>query len=434
MEQYDGAISNLSLWRDPSPLIDRALEDDEDFLLGHAFRTYMNLLPSDRDLLGSARQSLARVREIVEKNDGLTGREALHVDALEEWALGNMKVAGQILDQLLDEYPTDMLAIWMGHQLDFYLGDSHNLCSRIDRIMPNWDKSHRLYGFLLGMHSFGLEESGNYKAAEDVGRESVTLNPQDVWGIHAVAHSLEMQGEFDSGATYMGEHFEHWSKGNFFYPHNALHAALFRLEQNDVDGVLALYDSYIQADITRTADDPVILTLVDASSALWRLYLEGEDVGDRWHTLAAIWERKAYQAFYTFNDMHAMMAFVASGNGAAATRLIETLEHYLADDTDRTTTNFAITRDVGLPICRAIRAFGRCDYTEVVDELFPIRERVHHFGGSHAQRDIVARTLLEASLRAGNRELARKLLRERLRERPKSSYNLRKQKELDAAH
>ena len=34
-------------------------------------------------------------------------------------------------------------------------------------------------------------------------------------------------------------------------------------------------------------------------------------------------------------------------------------------------------------------------------ELLPIRTRVHEFGGSHAQRDAVERTLLEAAIRAG---------------------------------
>jgi len=44
--------------------------------------------------------------------------------------------------------------------------------------------------------------------------------------------------------------------------------------------------------------------------------------------------------------------------------------------------------------------------------------RSHRFGGSHAQRDILHRTLIEAALRAGRRPLAEALLAERLEIKP----------------
>ena len=60
-----------------------------------------------------------------------------------------------------------------------------------------------------------------------------------------------------------------------------------------------------------------------------------------------------------------------------------------------------MAREVGLPIVRAIEAFGREQYAEATELLMPVRYRAHLFGGSHAQRDVVHRTLLEAALRAG---------------------------------
>jgi hypothetical protein len=47
---------------------------------------------------------------------------------------------------------------------------------------------------------------------------------------------------------------------------------------------------------------------------------------------------------------------------------------------------------------------------------------VHTFGGSHAQRDAVERTLLEAALRAGRLELAAALVSERLSVRDGNTY------------
>ena len=87
--------------------------------------------------------------------------------------------------------------------------------------------------------------------------------------------------------------------------------------------------------------------MVDASSALWRLFLDRVELGDRWQVLAESWQEKAFQSFYTFNDMHAMMAFVGSGDGRAGEQLIEGLKTYLSRRRD-TETNYAITRDIGV--------------------------------------------------------------------------------------
>ena len=77
---------------------------------------------------------------------------------------------------------------------------------------------------------------------------------------------------------------------------------------------------------------------------------------------------------------------------------------------------------VGLPAGRAVVAFVEGRYDDVVAELWPIRRVLQHFGGSHAQRDALQRTLLESALRAGRYELARALTAERLGVRETSVY------------
>jgi hypothetical protein len=52
----------------------------------------------------------------------------------------------------------------------------------------------------------------------------------------------------------------------------------------------------------------------------------------------------------------------------------------------------------------------------------PIRRDLARFGGSHAQRDALQRTLLESALRAGRFGLARSLTSERLGVREASVY------------
>ncbi|TMR05503.1 tetratricopeptide repeat protein, partial [Nonomuraea turkmeniaca] len=109
-----------------------------------------------------------------------------------------------------------------------------------------------------------------------------------------------------------------------------------------------------------------------------------------------------------------------------AEKLIASREAYVLEPR-RGVTNRDMTLRVGLPVCRAIVAFGRGDYASVVDLLYPIRHRVNEFGGSHAQRDAVQKTLLEAALRAGARDVARVLVSERINVRPCSPYNWLKQ-------
>jgi len=81
-----------------------------------------------------------------------------------------------------------------------------------------------------------------------------------------------------------------------------------------------------------------------------------------------------------------------------------------------------MTAKVGLPVCRSLVNFGRGEYDSVIAGLLPIRTRLHSFGGSHAQRDAVERTLLEAAIRAGRLELASALVSERLSVREGNSY------------
>jgi hypothetical protein len=86
-------------------------------------------------------------------------------------------------------------------------------------------------------------------------------------------------------------------------------------------------------------------------------------------------------------------------------------------------TNAMMTRDVGLPLARALVAFSRAQYDDCLQLLLPIRTIVHRFGGSHAQRDLVHLTLVEAALRAQRSSLARALTAERLDRKPESPFN-----------
>jgi len=76
-----------------------------------------------------------------------------------------------------------------------------------------------------------------------------------------------------------------------------------------------------------------------------------------------------------------------------------------------------------LPLIEGFIAFWRKDYQTAIEQLFGARYIANSFGGSHAQRDIIDLTLIEASIRAGQPELTRALANERLALKPKSRLN-----------
>ena len=208
--------------------------------------------------------------------------------------------------------------------------------------------------------------------------------------------------------------------------HNWWHHCLYCLEAGRGDRALDIYDSVLHNE----QSEPVALEMLDAAALLWRLYLEGDDrPGERWQVLADAWEPTMQPPFHSFNDMHAMMSYVGAGDFTRADGLIASRERYVGEDHPGVT-NHWMTARVGLPVCKAILAFGRGEYGVAVDLLYPIRTHVNDIGGSHAQRDAVQRTLLEATLRAGRSDLARALVSERIGVKPTSPYNWLKQAEL----
>jgi len=404
----------LGYFADPLAAIDDALAEDPDFVMGHCFRAGLFAISTEKAAEPELRRSVEAAEALAHRAHRANDRERGHIAAARAWLDGDFDRSVDLYGRILIEYPRDLFALQIAHVGDFFLGRSAMLRDRVARVLPEWDEDIPGFGYVLGMHAFGLEETNLYSRAEETGRRAVALMPKDPWAIHAVAHVMEMQGRLTEGIEWLTSRTDDWAPENLFAYHNWWHLALYHLELGETDRVLDLYDSSI-----RPKPSTVALEMVDAAALLWRLHLRRIDVGKRWKELANSYEPMAEDAYYAFNDVHAMMAFVADGRDTAAKRLLAALERRVAGGG----TNAAMTRDVGLPLCHALAAFGTGDYDTAVGLLLPVRTIAHRFGGSHAQRDVIKQTLIEAALRAGQGRLARALMAERTDLKPMSPYN-----------
>ncbi len=414
LARYETALTLLNgYFLDPLEEIETALAEDPEFIMGHCLRGGMMAVAAEKAAEPFLRESVEAAEALADKaND----RERGHIAAMRAWLDRDFAMVTDRWGSILADHPRDLLALQLAHLGDFYLGRSDMLRDRIAAVRPAWDEDTPGYGYVLGMHAFGLEEMNAFAEAEETGRAAVASEPRDPWAIHAVAHVLEMQGRLGDGVGWYNDRRDDWASDNMFAFHNWWHLSLYHLDRGEIDRVLEIYDTGV-----RPQASDVVLEMLDASALLWRLHLDGVDVGDRWVELADTWEGTVDDGYYAFNDVHAMMAFVGAGRDAAAETLLATMKRAAGE----AGTNAIMTRDVGLPFAQAIQAFARSDFARATDLLLPVAPIAQRFGGSHAQRDVLQRTLVESAICANQGSVARELMAARVEAKPESLFNRR---------
>lgn len=386
--------------------IERALAAQPDFVLGHAFRAGVLMSFGEQRFVRPAADS-------VEAGERLLGnantRERTLLAAARRLVERDWTGACALFERVLVEHPRDAFALQTAHLFDFYRGDALNLRNRVARVLPQWSDAVPGVSYVHGMHAFGLEECNQYAEAEAVARRALAMEPRDAWAVHAGVHCMEMQGRVDQGLAWLREREADWVPDCAFAFHNWWHLALLELDRGNTAEVLALYDQSVFG-----PPSDIALQLVDATALLWRLRLLGIDSGERFSVLAGIWASKLgeEQGFYSFNDLHAVLALVGAGMQGDAERLLAQM-------------GAGIGAEIGVPVARAVLALEVGQPAAAVELLIGVRDISHRFGGSHAQRDLITLTLIEAARQAGNPGMARHYLAERRMQRPHSALGPR---------
>ena len=405
-DAFDRATQSYLKYRtDAGRHLAAALKADPNFALAHVLRGYFAMLTYNKASLPAAAEALGDARVHAKRT---TTREAAHSEALARWLDGDLDRMLDVWEGILAEHPHDVLAFRLHHFCAFWLGRPATMQAEVERVFPHWSRELPGWGMVLSCRCFAHEEAGNYTLAEGAGRMAIEVDPGDLWGAHAVAHVLEMQGRRGEGIDWLKRLEPNWQGANNIKHHLYWHRAMFHLERREFDEVLSLYDHgfrELRSQLVQAVPD-LYIDVQNAASMLFRLERQGVDVGDRWVELADKSEARIGDCLSAFTLPHWMMALAATGRWDAAGRMLDAMR-------DLGRGNGTVERLVGrlaLPLCEAVVAHRQGKHEVALQRLRPVVGDLYLLGGSHAQQDVLEQLYLDAALKSDSTDDVRLML------------------------
>ena len=331
----------------------------------------------------------------------ITSREQLYIDALEFCVSGSLETAVGCFESILENHPTDLLALVFLQSELFWLGDMVRSKRVSTRLLPHWNSDVPGYPAFLAIRAFDLEESNAFQEAEQVAQEALILNPGDVWGAHAFAHVMYMQNRMDEGIAWMAERESLWQNANQMQFHLAWHQCLFLAERTEHEMMLNIYDTRIRNrdhELCKSMPD-LYIDLQNGSSMLWRLEQVGVDVGHRWKELAEVCTPRIDDMRNPFTSAHFALVLAANEQFDDCDRLIQSMDDFSAESNHDLAMRY---QKAALPAAKAAIAHRKGEHEKVVSVLKPAQSDLFHMGGSHAQQDIYFQLLADSTAQLGD--------------------------------
>ncbi|XP_029455900.1 tetratricopeptide repeat protein 38 [Rhinatrema bivittatum] len=436
---FDATLNQYVTWTNDKTLggiegcLAKLHEADPTFVMGHVMANGLELIGTGSSVLLDQKLDSA-VKKMMElsKMQPLTEREQLHVSAVDLFAKGCLPEASEQWEQILQNHPMDLLALKFVHDTYFYLGFSEQMRDSVARVLPYWKPSIPFSNYVKGMYSFGLIETNFYDQAQKVADEALAVDPKDAWSVHTIAHVHEMKAELEKGLKFMQQTESHWKDCDMLACHIFWHWGLYFIEKGDYEAALTLYDDYIA---THGFASGAMLDVVDNSSLLYRLQMEGVNIGDRWKKLLQITKPHAKDHVLLFNDLHILMSSLGANDQEMTNQLLTTLQE--VSKIPGANHQHCLAQSLGLPLCQALVEFEDGNYSKAVELLYPVRYQILQIGGSNAQRDIFNQLLIHAALNSKSKhhqKLARCLLIERDAFKPNSPLTERLMRKASAVH
>lgn len=342
-----------------------------------------------------------------------TEYEKKHIMAAIHMSKSHFRTASQIYEEILLDYPTDLLALKICSDIYLTIGDFTQLRDSPARVLEIWKDNYSSfpeYGSLLGMYAFGLEENNQYEKSEKIGRRAIELVPTDSWCVHAVTHVLEMEGRQIEGIEFLKSTEKNWKDSHSYNRHNYWHSALFHTDLGQYDDALRIFDLHLSGKTDKYLD------LIDASSLLFRIGID-IDVTERWSDIMEFWKSKENIRMNAFTDLHMIMNALGCKDLILAENIFQSMKDY-TKQIDTLNDQLDVYKSVGIPFAEALIHWNKKDYEKAISNFWPVRCNISSLGGSRAQRDVFEIFCVQSSLY--NPKISNSILSERVQLKPNS--------------
>jgi tetratricopeptide (TPR) repeat protein len=373
-----------------------ALEADDNLALAHVGRALLAAVQGDA---ATARAAAVRAREVV---PGATRRERQHVEAVGAFMTGETARGLERVDEHVRDFPRDAMLVNQASSAIALAGrrdrEAHRLAF-LERLAPAYGEDWWFQSAL----SFTYHEVDRFEEARRLSERSLQQYPANASAAHNLAHIAFETLDIDAGAAFLDGWMAGYDRRAHFHCHLAWHQAMFALHEGRYAQALAIFERDILGSVNRRS------TMTDGSALLWRLHLDGRPERLPWRALADI-AGSVSRPGYLFGEVHAALAYAASGDQAALDRLIDSLRALDARGNP-------IAGRVVLPLVQGTAAFAAGDHAGALACFEPVEPEIHRIGGSHAQWELFEETMVVCYLEVGRYDDALRLVRRRLARR-----------------
>ncbi|XP_062586599.1 tetratricopeptide repeat protein 38-like, partial [Saccostrea cucullata] len=208
---YDASLTqSYGMYNEPSVgglenCVKQMLTADPDFVMGNVLNHNMQLGGCEKPLHlnPELQKKIAQLKSLKEKVKAITEREERHINATCLFAQGKRYEAIQAWEDILIDYPTDMMAARQCFLGMINLGLQQENKDIMTRILPHFSLETPGYSTILGWQAFCLEENNYYDLAEKVAKKSLELERHETYASHTLSHVYLMQGMHDKRINFM---------------------------------------------------------------------------------------------------------------------------------------------------------------------------------------------------------------------------------------
>jgi hypothetical protein len=407
----DDVIDGIDRFTDDFLVARNSAADIIDLADGHPDCALLQLYAAAMHVYSQSAGAIARdARPFIERaahlRAGLSERETTLLELIESWSRSEFQRAITLAEVMAERWPRDIVAAKLGEFLFFQAPDYQRHLQFVAGLAASYPASSPFDA----MHAFALEMAGHTADAERVAEKGIALEFSTPWAHHALGHVYLSQGRLAEGIAAFERFEPTWADHiRVLQCHNLWHLGLLYLHDLQLDRALSLCRDHIWGVEPESVNEQV-----DAIALLWRLDLAGRPPDALWQAIAPLVAPRAHEHVFPFLNAHAIYALARAGHREEAHAAVTAMGEFA----DRQPGGYRrVWREIGVPLVEGCRAFAEGDYAQCATLLEPIAGDLYCVGGSDAQNDLFAQTLLVALLESGRKRDAASLLAHRLTRR-----------------